>query len=290
MPLKYRVVSVINNNAVLARGTGEQVVLMAKGIGFGSKAGDEVTDDAKDRQVFKLWPDAGSISHMPETDRAEMEAVTHDVVQLAEKQLGIRNPKLYDALLDHIQFAVDRVQFGLPIENPFNYEISQLYAREYETASEAVQMMQSRLHVEMGEAEIGFIALHLHSAAKGSSVDTSIRKVQLCREVMHMLAAEGAGGESDRRVFVQSLLGLVDMHRRGVELCFPFPNWEAQITAHSASLAQKIRELTEKTMGTGLTDGAAGFIALDVEKLFQSAAGPPRTLSRRLSPESSTTL
>lgn len=270
--MEYSVVSAMNNNVVLAHSisTGEQVILVAKGIGFGCKAGKKISDDVKNGQIFKLWPGGNELSHMSDAhnDCANIETVTRDVIKLAEKRLGIQNPKLYDALLDHIQFAVDRINLGLPIENPFSHEISLLYASEYEIASEAVRMIRFRLKVELGEAEIGLIALHLHSALKGGSVDTPIRKVQMYKEIMQLLIAESAGEESDRRVFLQSLLGLLDLCRRGAQIRFPFPEWEAQLLPQSVALARRIRTLAEKDLRVRLPDEAVGFIAMDVEKLF----------------------
>ncbi|MFT9057640.1 MAG: PRD domain-containing protein [Ethanoligenens sp.] len=269
--MEYRVVTAMNNNVVLAcdEKTKEQIILMSKGIGFGRKAGDIVSDDGTNRQIFKLW--AGDKDIKPiQADRAAVEELVNDLVSLAKEQLGVENPKLYDALLDHIQFAIDRLRFGLPIENPFIHEIAVLYTREYEVASAVVQMIQSRLHVNVGEAEIGFIALHLHSAGKNGPFDQSMRSVQLYKEVMQLLEHSGVGTPSSRSVFLQTLFDMLDMIRRGTHLKFPFPKAYTQTLSESAGLAQQICACVEKSCRLSFDDEAVCFMILDLEKLRQA--------------------
>lgn len=276
--MEYRVVSAVNNNIVLARDphTGEQIVLMSKGIGFGRRHGDIVSDNAEDRQIYKLWPNANSLKPLQSStsniSQDKIQALTKDVVALAEKELGIKNSKLYGALLDHIQFAIDRLTFGLPIENPFSHEISLLYPSEYKTARKVVHIIRERLKVNVGEAETGFIALHLHSAAKSSSIDVSMRTAQFYKDVVQLLEAEGIMDENGRRIFMQSLISFVDFNRKNADPHFPFPNWSSHISAKNKTLLAKIKVIIQKDFQLELSDGALGFIATDIEKLLQASA------------------
>lgn len=274
--MDYRVISAMNNNVVLARDprTDEQVVLMSKGIGFGRKPGDTVSDTGTDRQIFKLWTDGEAPQPLP-MDHSEVEKVVRDVVRLAEEQLGVSNPRLYDALLDHIQFAIDRLRFGLPIENPFTHETAMLYTREFEVATTAVQMIQSRLQVDMGEAEIGFIALHLHSAGANGQIDRSMRSVQLYKQIMEELAAAQIGSQADRRTFLQWVFELIELVRRGVALHFPFPRETLGTLKESAALAERVRTLAERSCRLTFSDDAMGFLTLESEKLRQSSDKTP---------------
>lgn len=269
--MKYRVVAAMNHNVVLAcdEKTQEQIVLMAKGIGFGKKAGDTVSDDGTDRQIFKLCTNDAAVQPI-QTDHAAVEKLVRDVVSLAKERLEVDNPRLYDALLDHIQFAIERIQFGLPIENPFIHEIALLYTREYEVASAAVQMIQSRLQVNMGDAEIGFIALHLHSAGKDKSMDRSVNSVQLYKEVMQLLEQQSAGCASSRQVFLQTLLGMLDTIRHGVRFHFPFPLENEPCLTASMELARKIDRCIQTTCRLSLDEHAMRFLVLDLERLLQS--------------------
>ena len=267
--MQYCVISAMNNNVVLVKDAdGEQVVLMSKGIGFGRKAGDFVSDEAKDRQIFKLWTDGHPI-HPIKDDRGAIRQAVAEIVRLARKRLSAMPEGLYDALLDHIQFAVDRLHFGLPIENPFVRETALLYPSAFQVAQEAVKIIKTKVGIQMGEAEAGFIALHLHSAAADDGMDRSMRSVQLYRDIMQALG--DAGTETDRRVFLQGVFELIEMIRRGVKLRFPFTQKELEPLKDSAELAGCIRSLVEKSCSITFDENAMCFLTLEAEKLRQSS-------------------
>ncbi|EDL62576.1 BglG family transcription antiterminator, partial [Bacillus sp. SG-1] len=68
------------------------------------------------------------------------------------------------ALTDHILFAINRLMKGMAIRNPFLMETKALYLFEYEVARDVVALLNEETNVELPEGEIGFIALHIHSA------------------------------------------------------------------------------------------------------------------------------
>lgn len=269
--MQYRVISAVNNNVVLARDVGgDQIVLMAKGIGFGRKPGDLVSDDAKGRQIFKLWPEDAPLRAVPD-DHAAVAKAVEDILRLARERLQVQNPNLNAALTDHIQFAVDRLRFGLPIDNPFVQETALLYPLEYEVAGEAVRIIKKHLNVNMGEAEAGFIALHLHSACEDDGMARSMRTVQLYKQIMEELDAADIGGQADRRVFLQWVFELIDMARRGVTLRFPFSKEKMENLRESAAVAARVGTLIEKSCSIALSNDAMGFLILESEKLRQSS-------------------
>ena len=54
--LKYTVLQIINNNTVYAKNEieAEPVILIAKGLGFGTKKGSVITDEHMGIQIYKL--------------------------------------------------------------------------------------------------------------------------------------------------------------------------------------------------------------------------------------------
>ena len=269
--MQYRVISAVNNNVVLVRDdAGDQMILMAKGIGFGRKPGDLVSDDAKGRQIFKLWPEDAPLRAVPD-DHAAVARAVDDILRLARERLQVKNPNLGPALTDHIQFAVDRLRFGLPIDNPFVQETALLYPLEYEVAGEAVRIIKRHLDVNAGEPEAGFIALHLHSACEGDGMARSMRTVQLYKQIMEELEAARLGAQADRRAFLQWVFELIDMVRRGVALRFPFAKEHLAQLCESAAVAARVGALIEKSCRITLGDDAMSFLILEAEKLRQSS-------------------
>ena len=80
------------------------------------------------------------------------------------------NEHIHVALTDHLVFAVSRMRRGMGIRNPFLLETKGLYPNEYKIAAEVTEMVNKNLTVALPEGEIGFIALHIHSALVNKNV------------------------------------------------------------------------------------------------------------------------
>ena len=79
---------------------------------------------------------------------------------------SIHYTKLYEhiALTDHLAFAIKRAEQDLAFHNPFLYETKEIYPLEFELAEYAIDLIHKKLGVDLGDDEIGFVALHINSA------------------------------------------------------------------------------------------------------------------------------
>lgn len=167
MDQSFRIEKVLNNNVLIAsHPTYDEVVLIGKGIGFGKKKGDVIEqkdvekwfilkNEREQEQYKKLLP------HVDEEFIGLMNDVVHHIRKRTNSPL---NEHIHVALTDHILFAIKRLEQGMDIKNPFLVETKSLYPLEYDVATEVVNMLNERLHIQLPEGEIGFIALHIHSA------------------------------------------------------------------------------------------------------------------------------
>jgi transcriptional antiterminator len=163
----FRIEKILNNNVLIAsHPTYDEVVLIGKGIGFGKKKGDVIEqkgiekwfilkNEREQEQYKKLLP------HLNEEFIEMMNDVIHHIRKRTNSPL---NEHIHVALTDHILFALKRLEQGMDLKNPFLIETKSLYPLEYEIATEVVQMLNERLKTKLPEGEIGFIALHIHSA------------------------------------------------------------------------------------------------------------------------------
>jgi Transcriptional antiterminator len=272
--MDYCLVKAINNNVVLVSDleTKEQVVLMAKGIGFNQKTGQTISDNWEERQVFKFWNGEEQIQNIS-YDKNEIETIVKSVVTLAEKRLSIHSENLYPTLLDHIVFAIDRLNFGVPLENPFSNEISVFYGEEYEIAEIAVEMIRKKLEIDMGNAEAGFIALHLHSIKKDKPIDLSVENVRMFHQIVNMLShhigKDLHANSTAVRSFLLSIDCILHMNRNGKDLKMPYKNDIAEKMAESYTLALKILDIIENETDQHLSVDDIGYITIDIEKLRQ---------------------
>ena len=97
------------------------------------------------------------------------------------------NEHIHVALTDHLVFAVSRMRQGMVIRNPFLLETKALYPDEYKIAAEVTAMVNKQLTVALPEGEIGFIALHIHSALVNKNVRDLTRHSELIVRLVKMI-------------------------------------------------------------------------------------------------------
>lgn len=163
-----KVEKVINNNLVRSSNErGQEVLVMGCGLGFKKKPGDAI-DDALIEKVY-VAGDRASTNRLTELlDKVPLEHIqlTNEIVRYAN--LSLNKPigdQIYLSLTDHISFAIERAQKGIPVRNALLWEIRRFYNHEFLIGKEALEMIRRRTGVELPEDEAGFIALHLVNAS-----------------------------------------------------------------------------------------------------------------------------
>jgi transcriptional antiterminator/beta-glucoside operon transcriptional antiterminator len=79
-------------------------------------------------------------------------------------QTGFYMAIIHIGLTDHLTFTFKRLEQGMEVTNPFLAETEALYPEEYALAEEIVEFISAEMNFYLPPAEIGFIALHIHSA------------------------------------------------------------------------------------------------------------------------------
>lgn len=158
---------VLNNNVVIARHDAyKEVVLIGNGLGFNKKKGDVISFDHADK-TFLLKDETEKeqyVNLIPHIDE-DLIAFINDQLLFIEAQMGkTLNEHIHVALTDHLSFAIKRIQQNMQFSNSFLFEIESLYPKEYQVAKGVVKEFERQLGIVFPEGEIGFIALHIHSA------------------------------------------------------------------------------------------------------------------------------
>lgn len=169
----YTVLKSLNNNVLIALNEQrEEVVVIGKGIGFQKKPKDLIQEETIEK-LFVLESKTEQESYkelLPNLDESTLEAIITAMEIIKNKSNTFLNEKVHVALTDHILFAITRLKRGMEIRNPFLSETKALYPFEYEIAAEVVDCMNHTLEIHLPEGEIGFIALHVHSAITDKSL------------------------------------------------------------------------------------------------------------------------
>ncbi|MBL5767922.1 PRD domain-containing protein [Bacillus sporothermodurans] len=169
----FEVIKVLNNNVVIASNSKyEEVVLIGKGIGFNRKKGSSISKQEAEK-LFVLKGEVEQIQYkklLPFIDEDTLEVIISANELIRKRTEAYLDEHIHIALTDHILFAINRLMKGMAIKNPFNLETKVLYPDEYEIAREVVEMINDTTNIQLPEGEIGFIALHIHSAVTNKNL------------------------------------------------------------------------------------------------------------------------
>lgn len=273
-----KIVKVYNNNLVLASDeTGQQLVIISKGVGFGRKTGELIhVDKDGENKFFYILDDSAGPSQIQQLgqDLEKLSEAVEQIVELAEETLGIQNENLYEALLDHVSFSIQRLKMGLSIENPFVEEISVLYAKEYNLAVQAAEIIQDTIGVHLGEAECGFIALHLYSARKKKPLGFIMKTPRVYSEVLELIGERfETTVETETtscRALLLSLDWLVRLSAKEEVLKNPLEPEIKNLMPKYLSVADEISDIVEKEMQIVLSSEHKAYLASDIYRFIQT--------------------
>lgn len=181
---------ILNNNVLIAEHPSyEEVVLIGKGIGFNRKKGDHFEIDQADKTFLLSNQEEKEqyVNLLPHIDEAFIPFM-NDILTHVEKRMGQDlNEHIHVALTDHLAFAINRAQKHMQFSNPFLNEIESLYPKEYQIASEVVTMVFDEMGIQFPEGELGFIALHIHSAVTDKTLSEIHQHNQLITQLVTLI-------------------------------------------------------------------------------------------------------
>lgn len=169
---------VINNNIISAyEKSGAEVIVMGRGIGFKKKQGEVVPADQiskifriKSRTLTEQFKEL--LANMP----LERVRISDEIISHAKDHLKLKlNQSIYVTLMDHINFAIERVSQGIEPQNALLWEIKRFYPQEFQLGIYALELIHDRLGILLPEDEAGFIALHFVNAEYGTDIRDAVK-------------------------------------------------------------------------------------------------------------------
>lgn len=184
------VIKSYNNNIVSVKMNGKERILFAKGLGFGKKFGDEIEEGTEVEKVFVI-EDEDNLRNFKQV----IENVDEDFIMLCEKMISFianelqekLDERIHVALVDHLNFTLKRLSDSEEIKNPFLVEIKALYPIEYSLAERVAEKLENEINVSIPVDEIGFIALHIHSARNSVGVSTSMKNTYIINFIIQFI-------------------------------------------------------------------------------------------------------
>ncbi|QIQ21679.1 BglG family transcription antiterminator LicT [Zophobihabitans entericus] len=185
-----KVHKILNNNVlVTVDPSGNEVIIMGRGVGFKKKEGD-VIDPSLIEKKFSLSNKEALPRFAELLSEIPIEVVTTSeiIINYAKETLGEKlQDSIYISLTDHIHFAIERHKQGFDIPNGFLWEIKKLYPKEFKIGMHALNIIRDRLKVELPEDEAGFITFHIINAQLNDTMPNIVNMTKIMREILNIV-------------------------------------------------------------------------------------------------------
>ncbi|ADO76240.1 BglG family transcription antiterminator [Halanaerobium praevalens] len=274
---KYKVKKIFNNNVILAEKNKNQqeFILLGNGIGFATKKGDVFAKE--DYQIEKEFvPLTGEKRNnyfqlLEEVDSKIIQA-TEQIITMINQELNKDiNQYIRIGLTDHIAFTLKRIREGLEITNPFLVETRTLYKKEFQLAKKSVEILETTFKIKIPEAEIGFIAFHIHGAINNSEVSKTVKNTSIIKDLVAKVELE-----LDQKLEYDSLnyARLVNHLRFALERIESRENNNNPLLDNikkdfkeTYKIAGKLAEIIEKRFDYKVPEDEKGYLALHLQRL-----------------------
>lgn len=199
----YRISKVLNHNTVIGVHTSDnqEYLIMGKGIGFGKKIAERIEAGPIDKiYSLKESTSRGDARVLATSVEPIFLEIANDILSNAEQTFHTLDKNVLFPMADHLAFAVKRIQNQEQISNPLHDDIRVLFYSEYKAAECVRPILKEKLGIEITDDEIGYVALHIHSAIQDENISQAMQMAQAVRECISLIE-EMTG----KKIDVQSL-------------------------------------------------------------------------------------
>lgn len=273
---KYEVQKTLNNNVLIATDVNRnEVVLIGSGIGFGKKVGEPIAYEQVEKMFVLNDPKKQEqYKQLLSTIDEETIKMLISVVEVIRDRAGMPlNENIHIALTDHLAFAINRMKQGLMIRNPFLLETKALYPNEYKIAEEVTTMVNEKLSVKLPEGEIGFIALHIHSAIENKNVGDltahSALIIKLINVIEEQLDFEIDKSSIDYTRLIRHLRYAIERMVRGEKVNEPVKITEVLKAEYPVcyNLAWKLIKVMQQSLQRDVHEAEAVYLTIHLQRL-----------------------
>ena len=273
----YRVTKALNHNALLAvkENSSREYLLLGKGIGFGKKVTESV-EPREDVRVYSLQSDSerGSARELVRDMNPVYLEISNTILKRAEEELGKIDRSILFPMADHIAFAAERIRRGEQISNPLTQDIQILFYKEYKIAGLAEELLRQAAGIQIDEDEIGYIALHVHSAICEEKVSSSMQIAAAVRECVAKIEEETGTKIDVQTLSYNRLMNHIKyMAARGMtkeELKLDMNEYIEQQMPDAFKIAAAVCKHLSRALKIELPEIEIGYLAMHIERVCSS--------------------
>ncbi len=273
----FRVRKALNHNTLIAISMedNKEYLLIGKGIGFGKKVGERFEiPDQMECTVYSLQEqtERGKPMEIVKGIEPVYLEIAGKVLAKSEEVFGKIDRRILFPMADHIAFAVQRIQANEQISNPLTDDIRALFYREYKTAESLKDILWDMMKIEIDEHEVGYVALHIHSAIEEEKVSFSMKIAQAVRDCVVMVE-DAVGCKIDVESLSYNRLMnhiryMVARAIKGEKLKLNMNDYISVQYPEAYAIAKKVCELLEKQIGYPLEEIEVGYLAIHIGRVM----------------------
>lgn len=186
----YRISKVLNHNAIIGIHTddNQEYLIMGKGIGFGRKVAERIEARPIDK-IYSLHESTarGDAKELVNVIPPVFLEIANGILTIAEQTFNTLDKNVLFPMADHLAYAVKRIQNQEQISNPLTDDIRILFHAEYKAAECIRPILMEKLGIEITDDEIGYVALHIHSAIQDGNISQAMQMAQAVRECISLI-------------------------------------------------------------------------------------------------------
>ena len=270
----YKIEKVLNHNAIIVTDSekSHDYLILGKGVGFGKKV-NEKTEARVGDAVYSLQEstERGDPKELVNSIEPVYLEIANEVLNEAERVFQDIDRSVIFPMADHIEFAVKRIQKKEQISNPLTDDIRILFHMEFKAAQSIRAILKKRVNIEIDDDEIGYIALHIHSAIRDEKVSQAMQMARAVRECISMVEQEVG-----RPIDVMSLSynrlmnhvrNMVARALSGEKLKLNMNDYMSIKFPKAFETARYICEQVGRSLKCTLSDVEIGYLAMHIERV-----------------------
>ena len=273
--MSYRITKILNHNSFMGTESknDQECLIMGKGVAFGKKVGQtvSVTGDARVYSLKELT-DRGEAKEIIKSVSPLCLELANEVLNQAEKEFGKVDRSILFTMADHLDFAVRRIQNGEQISNPLTDDIRIMFYKEYKVAGCIRDLLKEKLGIRIDEHEIGYIALHVHSAIVDENVSQAMEIARTVRECICMVEEETGKSIDVMSLSYNRLMNhvryMVARAIHGEKLKMSLNDYMSVKFPGPYMTAEKICRKMEKSLKLPIPDIEIGYLAMHLERMM----------------------
>ena len=228
----YRVSKILNNNGVIAINTEDNQEYVLLGKGIGF--GKKVS------QRFEVTEDTATYRLTEQTDRGSAKSLVQEM-----------DPEF-------LEFADEVIRV--------------LFHNEFQAASVLRDILQKRMQITIDEHEIGYVALHIHSAIEDEKVSVAMQTARAVRECIEMIEKE-TGKKIDvislsYNRLMNHIKYMVARAMTGEDLRINMNEYIESKFPEAYMTAKKVCDMLGKSIGKELDEMEIGYLAMHIERIY----------------------